>query len=138
MFTLNDEERAIVEVVADFVDREVRPVARDLEHANAYPEHLIARMKELGVYGLAVPEPYGESAVSKACYALVTEELARGWMSLAGAFGGHRIVCGSPPNCSRPQPIPCCGRSVMTDKPTMHSISRIALPIKSWPPSNLG
>ena len=92
MFTLNDEERAIVEVVADFVDREVRPVARDLEHANAYPEHLIARMKELGVYGLAVPEPYGESAVSKACYALVTEELARGWMSLAGAFGGHTVV----------------------------------------------
>jgi alkylation response protein AidB-like acyl-CoA dehydrogenase len=92
VFTLSDEERAIVEVVADFVDREVRPVARDLEHANAYPEHLIARMKELGVYGLAVPAPYGEVSVSKACYALVTEELARGWMSLAGAFGGHTVV----------------------------------------------
>ncbi|MEU9019330.1 acyl-CoA dehydrogenase family protein [Actinomadura sp. NPDC048394] len=92
MFTLSDEERAIVEVVADFVDKEVRPAARDLEHADAYPEHLIARMKELGVYGLAVPEPYGEVSVSKTCYALVTEELARGWMSLAGAFGGHTVV----------------------------------------------
>ena len=92
MFRLNDEERAIVEVVADFVDREVRPVARDLEHTDTYPERLIERMKELGVYGLAVPEPYGETAVSKRCYALVTEELARGWMSLAGAFGGHTVV----------------------------------------------
>ncbi|OLT12203.1 acyl-CoA dehydrogenase [Actinomadura sp. CNU-125] len=92
MFELNAEERAIVEVVADFVDREVRPAARELEHANAYPERLIDRMKELGVFGLAVPEPYGETRVSKACYALVTEELARGWMSLAGAFGGHTVV----------------------------------------------
>ncbi|GAA0371598.1 acyl-CoA dehydrogenase family protein [Actinoallomurus spadix] len=89
---LTEEEHAIVGVVADFVDREVRPVARDLEHANTYPEHLIDRMKELGVFGLAVPEPYGEVAVSKRCYVLVTEELARGWMSLAGAFGGHTVV----------------------------------------------
>ncbi|WP_026402060.1 acyl-CoA dehydrogenase family protein [Actinomadura rifamycini] len=92
MFELSAEERAIVEVVADFVDREVRPAARGLEHANAYPERLIERMKELGVFGLAVPEPYGEAKVSKACYALVTEELARGWMTLAGAFGGHTVV----------------------------------------------
>ncbi|MBW8486184.1 acyl-CoA dehydrogenase family protein [Actinomadura parmotrematis] len=92
MFGLNDEERAIVRVVAEFVDREVRPVARELEHADAYPEALIERMKRLGVFGLAVPAPYGESAVSKRCYALVTEELARGWMSLAGAFGGHTVV----------------------------------------------
>ncbi|MFV2179696.1 acyl-CoA dehydrogenase family protein [Actinomadura sp. LOL_016] len=92
MFGLGAEERAIVEVVADFVDREVRPAARELEHANAYPERLIDRMKELGVFGLAVPAPYGETLVSKACYALVTEELARGWMTLAGAFGGHTVV----------------------------------------------
>src|SRR5690606_1443020 len=92
VFTLSDEERAIVEVVADFVDKEVRPVARDLERAGTYPAHLIDRMKELGVFGLAVPEPYGDVSVSKACYALVTEELARGWMTLAGAFGGHTVV----------------------------------------------
>jgi alkylation response protein AidB-like acyl-CoA dehydrogenase len=92
MTALSDEEQAIVEVVAEFVDREVRPAARELEHANTYPEALIERMKELGVFGLTVPEPYGEVSVSKRCYALVTEELARGWMSLAGAVGGHSVV----------------------------------------------
>src|SRR3954452_9326462 len=92
MTGLNDEERAIVEVVAEFVDREVRPAVRELEHANTYPESLIERMKRLGVFGLTIPEPYGEVGVSKRCYALVTEELARGWMSLAGAVGGHTVV----------------------------------------------
>jgi alkylation response protein AidB-like acyl-CoA dehydrogenase len=92
MTTLSDEEKAIVEVVAEFVDREVRPAVRELEHANTYPGKLIERMKELGVFGLTVPEPYGEVSVSKRCYALVTEELARGWMSLAGAMGGHSVV----------------------------------------------
>jgi alkylation response protein AidB-like acyl-CoA dehydrogenase len=92
MTALSDEEQAIVQVVAEFVDREVRPAARELEHANAYPEKLIERMKELGVFGLTIPEPYGEVSVSKRCYALVTEELARGWMSLAGAVGGHSVV----------------------------------------------
>jgi len=90
---LAPEERAVVDVVADFVDREVRPVARDLEHANTYPEALIERMKELGCFGLVVPEPYGDAPVSTACFALVTEELARGWMSLGGALGGHSVVC---------------------------------------------
>jgi alkylation response protein AidB-like acyl-CoA dehydrogenase len=86
-------EREIVATVRAFVDREVRPVASELEHANTYPEQLIETMKELGIFGLAVPEPYGETRVSTPCYALVTEELARGWMSLAGAMGGHTVVC---------------------------------------------
>jgi alkylation response protein AidB-like acyl-CoA dehydrogenase len=89
---MNAEEQAIVGVVADFVDREVRPVARELEHANTYPEELIEGMKRLGVFGLAIPEPYGEAAVSTPCYVRVTEQLARGWMSLAGAMGGHTVV----------------------------------------------
>ncbi len=89
---LTDEEQAIVDTVRDFVDREVRPVARELEHANTYPDELIEQMKRLGVYGLAIPEPYGEVAVSTPCYVAVTEELARGWMSLAGAMGGHTVV----------------------------------------------
>ena len=76
----------------DFVDREVRPVARDLEHANDYPEKLIEQMKKLGIFGLTIPEPYGEVAVSTPCYVQVTEQLARGWMSLAGAMGGHTVV----------------------------------------------
>lgn len=92
MITLSAEEQAIVKTVHDFVDKQVRPVARELEHANTYPEELIEAMKEMGIFGLAIPEPYGFAAVSMPCYAQVTEELARGWMSLAGAMGGHTVV----------------------------------------------
>jgi len=89
---LSIEEQAVVDTVRDFVDRDVRPVVQGLEHANTYPEKLIEQMKQLGVYGLAIPEPWGEAPVSMPCYALVTAELARGWMSLAGAMGGHTVV----------------------------------------------
>jgi alkylation response protein AidB-like acyl-CoA dehydrogenase len=65
---------------------------REVEHRNEYPEALIDQMKEMGIYGLAIPEEFGGSDVSMPCYALVTEELARGWMSLAGAMGGHTVV----------------------------------------------
>uniref|UniRef100_UPI003D8E94EC acyl-CoA dehydrogenase family protein n=1 Tax=Gordonia sp. B7-2 TaxID=3420932 RepID=UPI003D8E94EC len=92
MITLSAEEQAIVKTVRDFVDKQVRPVARDLEHANTYPEDLIETMKAMGIYGLAIPEPYGFAEVSMPCYVQVTEELARGWMSLAGAMGGHTVV----------------------------------------------
>ncbi|WP_216894205.1 acyl-CoA dehydrogenase family protein [Nocardia alni] len=92
MSELNQEERAIVATVAEWVDREVRPVVRELEHSNTYPEALIEQMKQLGIYGLAVPEPWGEVKVSMPCYVAVTTELARGWMSLAGAMGGHTVV----------------------------------------------
>ena len=89
---LSAEERAVVKTVAEFVDREVRPAARELEHANEYPDKLIGQMKALGIFGLAIPEPYGDAPVSTPCYAEVTAELARGWMSLAGAMGGHTVV----------------------------------------------
>ncbi|MGW4984105.1 acyl-CoA dehydrogenase family protein [Streptomyces mirabilis] len=89
---LNADERMIVETVQDFVDHEVKPVVRELEHANTYPEHLIEQMKKLGIFGLAIPEEYGGNPVSTPCYVLITEELARGWMSLAGAMGGHTVV----------------------------------------------
>jgi isovaleryl-CoA dehydrogenase len=92
MDDLTSEEAAIVELVREFVDREVKPVARDLEHANAYPERLVEQMKRMGIFGLTIPEPWGEARVSTPCYAAVTEELARGWMSLAGAMGGHTVV----------------------------------------------
>ena len=92
MSGLSAEEQDVVRTVADFVDREVRPAARDLEHANTYPEKLIEQMKALGIFGLAIPEPFGEAPVSTPCYAEVTAELARGWMSLAGAMGGHTVV----------------------------------------------
>jgi alkylation response protein AidB-like acyl-CoA dehydrogenase len=92
MLTLSAEEAAIVETVREFVDEHVKPIARDLEHANEYPEALIKTMKDLGIFGLVIPEPYGFAQVSMPCYVRVTEELARGWMSLAGAMGGHTVV----------------------------------------------
>ncbi len=92
MVQLPAEEQQIVVTVREWVDQEVRPVVRDLEHANEYPEKLIDEMKRMGIYGLAIPEPYGDVHVSMPCYVRVTEELARGWMSLAGAMGGHTVV----------------------------------------------
>ncbi len=89
---LSDEESLLVETVRAFVDRDVKPTVRDVEHANEYPEKWIEQMKQIGIYGLAVPEEYGGSPVSTPCYVLVTQELARGWMSLAGAMGGHTVV----------------------------------------------
>ena len=89
---LTEEETFLVQTVRAFIDREVKPRVRDVEHANEYPERWIEQMKEMGIYGLAVPEQYGGLPVSMPCYAEVTEELARGWMSLAGAMGGHTVV----------------------------------------------
>jgi alkylation response protein AidB-like acyl-CoA dehydrogenase len=90
--TLTAEEQAVVATVRDFVDDEVRPVARELDHANSYPERLIGQMKALGIFGLAIAEAYGGTPVSTPCYVAVTSELSRGWMSLAGAMGGHTVV----------------------------------------------
>ncbi|MDT5146111.1 MAG: hypothetical protein QOC58_756 [Mycobacterium sp.] len=92
MACVNDEEQMLVATVRAFVDRDVKPTVREVEHANTYPEAWIEQMKRIGIYGLAVPEEYGGSPVSMPCYVRVTEELARGWMSLAGAMGGHTVV----------------------------------------------
>jgi len=89
---LSDEEAFLVQTVRAFVDREVKPSVLEVEHANAYPERWIEQMKQIGIFGLAVPEVFGGSPVSMPCYAQVTQELARGWMSLAGAMGGHTVV----------------------------------------------
>jgi len=89
---MNDEETMLVETVRAFIDRDVKPTVRDVEHANEYPEAWIEQMKRIGIYGLAIPESHGGSPVSTRCYVLVTQELSRGWMSLAGAMGGHTVV----------------------------------------------
>jgi alkylation response protein AidB-like acyl-CoA dehydrogenase len=89
---LNDEETMLVQTVRTFIDREVKPTVRDVEHANTYPEAWIEQMKRIGIFGLAISEGYGGSPVSMPCYVEVTQELSRGWMSLAGAMGGHTVV----------------------------------------------
>jgi alkylation response protein AidB-like acyl-CoA dehydrogenase len=89
---MTDEELMLVDTVRAFIDRDVKPTVREVEHANEYPEAWIEQMKRIGIYGLAVPEEYGGSPVSTRCYVAVTQELSRGWMSLAGAMGGHTVV----------------------------------------------
>lgn len=89
---LDGFELQVVDTVVRFVDEQVRPVVRDLEHNNTYPADLVDAMKDMGIYGLLIPEQYGGSDVSTRCFAQVTAELARGWMSLAGAMGGHSVV----------------------------------------------
>ncbi len=89
---VEDEEDMLVATVRAFIDRDVKPTVRDVEHANTYPEAWIEQMKRIGIYGLAIPEEFGGSPVSMPCYVRVTQELARGWMSLAGAMGGHTVV----------------------------------------------
>lgn len=92
MDMLSVEESDIVRLVRDWVTKKVKPVVREMEHADTYPEALIDDMKEMGIYGLAIDQPWGFNRVSLPCYVAVTEELARGWMSLAGAMGGHTVV----------------------------------------------
>ncbi|UKD57540.1 acyl-CoA dehydrogenase family protein [Amycolatopsis sp. FU40] len=90
--TLADDEQQMVALVAEFVDERVRPRVREFEADDIYPAEFIDEMKKLGFFGLLAPAEYGGVDVSTACFARVTEELARGWMSLAGAIGGHSVI----------------------------------------------
>ena len=88
-----DETASLVlHTVRDFVEREVLPVADTYDHDDTYPEALIDRMKELGLFGLTIPESHGGSGLSAALYANVIEELAKGWMSLTGALNTHLLL----------------------------------------------
>ena len=89
---LNEEQEAILEAVRDFVDNEIIPVANDLEHADEYPQAIVDGLKEMGVFGLMIPEEYGGLGESLLTYALVVEEIARGWMPVSGVINTHFIV----------------------------------------------
>ena len=92
MSSLTSDEQEMVGLVGRFVDERVAPRVREFESVDEYPEEFIEEMKELGFFGLLVPAEHGGADVSAACFARVTEELARGWMSLAGAIGGHSVI----------------------------------------------
>jgi alkylation response protein AidB-like acyl-CoA dehydrogenase len=89
---LTDEQRQMVDTVRSFVDRAVLPYATALEHADEFPEDIVAGMRELGLFGLMIPEQYGGLGASLLTYSLVVEELSRGWMSLSGIVNTHFIV----------------------------------------------
>ena len=89
---MTTEQREIVGMVREFVEREIIPVAHDLEHDDTYPEKIVVQMKRLGFFGFAVPEEYGGAGLDYATYAMVCEEIARGWMSITGIINTHFIV----------------------------------------------
>ena len=82
----------LLTAVRRFVDGEVRPAAAALEHADAYPHALVARMRELGLFGALVPAAYGGLGLDVTTYARAIEEICRGWMSLAGVLNSHTMA----------------------------------------------
>jgi alkylation response protein AidB-like acyl-CoA dehydrogenase len=92
-FELNDEQRDFRSALRHFVDREVVPVAREWEQAGRYPTEIVDGMKEMGLFGMTVPEEYGGLALDAVSFAMVFEELARGWMGIAGILGSHSLAC---------------------------------------------
>jgi alkylation response protein AidB-like acyl-CoA dehydrogenase len=93
MLELSDTQKAIVETVRDFVEKDVIPVADEMEQRDEFPEAIVEQMKELGLFGLTVPEEYGGVGESLTTYALTVVELARGWMSLSGVLNTHFMGC---------------------------------------------
>ncbi len=89
---LTDEQRDMVATVRRFVDDRILPVATQLEHDDEYPTRIVDEMKELGLFGLTIPEEYGGIGESLLTYALVVEEISRGWMSVSGIINTHFIV----------------------------------------------
>ncbi len=85
------EQRQILSTIHRFVEREVKPVASELEHRDEYPHALVARMQELGLFGAIIPTEYGGMGLSFTTYALIIEEICRGWMSLTGVLNSHLL-----------------------------------------------
>jgi butyryl-CoA dehydrogenase len=89
---LTDVQQEILSTVRSFVDKEILPYATDLEHKDEFPDAIVDGMKEMGLFGLMIPEEYGGLGESLLTYALVVEEIARGWMSVSGVINTHFIV----------------------------------------------
>ncbi|MGK5169000.1 acyl-CoA dehydrogenase family protein [Geodermatophilus sp. CPCC 205761] len=89
---LTDVQQEILATVRSFVDKEIIPHAQQLEHADAYPTEIVEGLKEMGIFGLMIPEEFGGLGESLLTYALVVEEIARGWMSVSGVINTHFIV----------------------------------------------
>ena len=89
---LTEVQQEILSTVKDFVDKEILPYATDLEHKDEFPEAIVEGMKEMGLFGLMIPEEHGGLGESLLTYALVVEQIARGWMSVSGVINTHFIV----------------------------------------------
>ncbi|QZY30047.1 acyl-CoA dehydrogenase family protein [Nocardioides coralli] len=89
---LTDVQEEILKTIRQFVEDKILPVATELEHRDEYPTEIVEELKELGVFGLMIPEEYGGLGESLLTYALAVEEIARGWMSVSGIINTHFIV----------------------------------------------
>ena len=92
-FELAEDQRVFRDTVRSFVDREIRPVAREIEQAGTYPGDIIEKMKDMGLFGLTIAEAHGGLGVDCVTLAVVFEEISRGWMGVAGAIGSHGLAC---------------------------------------------
>jgi alkylation response protein AidB-like acyl-CoA dehydrogenase len=90
---LNEEQQLILRTVRQFVDNEVIPVASAMEHRDEYPHALVDQMKEMGLFGLNIPEEYGGAGVDSTTFAMIFEEISRGWLGLAGVIGSNSVMC---------------------------------------------
>ena len=92
-FKLSAEQRLFLQTVRAFTDGEIRPVARAMESSGAYPEQIVEKMRQMGLFGLTIPEEFGGMAADLLSYALAFEEISRCWMGVAGIFGSHSLSC---------------------------------------------
>ena len=90
---LSEDQRRFRDVVRAFTDREIRPVAREMEQSGAYPTRIVEQMAEMGLFGLTVPAQWGGTGADTVTLAVVFEELSRGWMGIAGVIGSHGMAC---------------------------------------------
>ena len=88
---LTDDQKAIVEMVHQFVDEQIIPNAEEYDHEDKFPEPIVEQMKELGLFGVTIPEEYGGMGLDLATYTLIVEELSRGWISISGVVNTHFI-----------------------------------------------
>ncbi len=93
MFELDKTQQQIVDSIRQLVQREVIPVASELEQKDEYPHAIVERLKEFGLFGANVPEEYGGLGLDTTTYAMIIEELSRGWMSIVGPLGTHSVIC---------------------------------------------
>ncbi len=92
-FTLNEEQAAFKAVLRDFVEKEIKPVANEWERSGRYPTEIVKGLADMGLFGMTIPEEYGGLDIDMVSFALVFEELARGWMGIAGILGSHSLSC---------------------------------------------
>ncbi len=88
---ITDEQKAIIEMVRQFVDEQIIPSAEEYDHEDKFPEPIVEQMKELGLFGVTIPEDYGGMGLDLTTYAMIVEELSRGWISISGVVNTHFI-----------------------------------------------